>query len=198
MRESGAINYVLCGNHLNPRFIYIGAHTIIHSGAVIGSDGFGFEPSHEKIEKFMQIGSVQIGKNVEVGALCTIDRATFKKTKVGDGCKLDSQVHIGHNVDLGENSMLCGQVGLAGSSKIGKRFIAAGQVGIGPGLKIADHVTIGPKSGVIKSIEEKGDYIGMPAIQASIWRRQVLFLKKLPDIFKNIKLIQKLILKKES
>ena len=170
--------------------VELGSRSIIHSGAVIGSDGFGFEPGADRIEKFAQTGSVSIGSQVEIGALCTVNRATFNRTKIDDGCKLDSQVHVGHNVEIGKDSMLCGQVGLAGSTKIGRRFIAAGQVGIGPGLEISDHVTIGPKSGVIKSIFEKGEYLGMPAMPASIWRRQVTFLKKLPEIFKNFKKIE--------
>lgn len=175
--------------------VEVGANTIIHPGAVIGSDGFGFEPSQKKIEKFVHTGSVNIGTNVEVGALCTIDRATFSKTKVGDGCKLDSQVHIGHNVNLGENSMLCGQVGIAGSSNIGKRFVAAGQTAIGPGLEITDNVIVGPKSGVTKSLKEPGEYIGMPVLPANTWRRQVALLKKIPEMFKRLRVIENLLRK---
>ena len=169
----------------------IGDRVIVHGGAVLGGDGFGFEPYEEEILKVPQIGSVDIEDEVEIGPLCTIDRATFNKTIVGKGSKLDSQVHIGHNVELGPHSMLCGQVGIAGSTKIGKGFIAAGQSAIGPGLEVADKVVLGPKSGLTQSQKEPGEYMGMPIVPSGEWRRQAMALKKLPELLKKIKKLEK-------
>lgn len=165
----------------------IGKNVVVHPGAVIGSDGFGFLHDNDgSILKIPQKGYVQLEDSVEIGAQSTVDRATFNKTWIKQGCKLDSQVHVGHNVQLGENSMLCGQVGLAGSSKIGKNFIAAGQAGLAPGLDIADNVTLGGKTGVTRSISAAGQYLGMPAIKGVVWHKQSIALQKLPDLVKKV------------
>jgi UDP-3-O-[3-hydroxymyristoyl] glucosamine N-acyltransferase len=117
--------------------VIIGNRGIIHSGTVIGSDGFGFVPYERGIFKIPQIGTVEIGDDVEIGANCTIDRATTGRTKIGNGTKLDNLVHIAHNVQIGSNCMLTGQVGIAGSTRVGDRVIMGGQSGS------AGHVTIG-------------------------------------------------------
>ena len=169
----------------------VGRHVIIHGGAVLGGDGFGFTPDKNGIQKIPQKGYVEIEDDCEIGPLATIDRATFHATRIRKGCKLDSQVHLGHNVDLGEHSMLCGQVGVAGSTKIGSRFIAAGQSAIGPGLTIGDNVVLGPRTGLTQSQETSGEYMGMPISTASDWRKQSIAIKKLPELLKKVAKLEK-------
>ena len=169
----------------------VGRGVIIHGGAILGADGFGFTPDEHTLQKIPQKGHVVIEDGCEIGAASTIDRATFLSTRVRKGSKLDSQVHLGHNVDLGEHSMLCGQVGVAGSTKIGSRFIAAGQSAIGPGLDITDGVILGPRSGLTQSQATAGEVMGMPVVPSSDWRKQSIALKKLPDLFKKINRLEK-------
>ena len=169
----------------------VGSRVIIHAGAVLGGDGFGFTPSAEGNVKIPQKGTVLIEDDCEIGPLATIDRATFEKTTVKQGTKLDSQVHIGHNVEVGEHSMLCGQVGVAGSTKIGKRFVAAGQAAVGPGLEIGDHVVLGPKAGMTQSQKNPGEYMGMPVAASNDWRKQAIAIKKLPDLIKKVNQLEK-------
>lgn len=170
----------------------IGSRVIVHSGAVIGADGFGFLPDKDgSILKIPQKGTVVLEDGVEVGANATVDRATFSATCIKQGSKLDSQVHVGHNVQIGENSMLCGQVGVAGSTKIGKNFIAAGQVGIAPGIEISDNVTLGGKTGVTRSIKAAGQYLGMPAINSISWHKQSIALQKLPELLQRVAQLEK-------
>ncbi len=176
---------------LNPHVVLmegveVGARVVIHSGAVIGSDGFGFVPLGTKNIKIPQNGSVKIGDDVEIGALTTVDCGTLNDTYIRSGSKLDSHVHVGHNVDLGENSMLCGQVGIAGSAKIGKNFIAGGQAAVGPGVEVPSSTMLGAKAGITKDICQPGEYHGMPAMRANDWRRQTVALKKLSSMVKEI------------
>ena len=131
----------------------IGSNVIIHSGTVIGSDGFGFAHDGKKYHKVPQTGTVQIDDDVEIGAGNTIDRATFGKTWIKKGVKTDNLVHVGHNVIIGENSVIVAQVGISGSTTIGRHVILAGQAGISGHLSIGDNVTVGPQSGVAKSIK---------------------------------------------
>lgn len=169
----------------------LGDDIIIHAGAVLGGDGFGFAPDRHKIEKIPQKGTVKIEDDVEIGPLSTIDRATFNQTIIRKGCKFDSQVHIGHNTDVGENTMLCGQVGVAGSTKIGRNCIAAGQVGVGPSLEFADGTIMGPKAGMTQSIKEPGEYLGMPGTPSKQWMKQTMSLRKLPDLIKKVQQLEK-------
>lgn len=169
----------------------IGCNVIVHAGAVLGGDGFGFTPSAAGNVKIPQKGTVLVEDDCEIGPLATIDRATFAQTIVKQGTKLDSQVHIGHNVEVGEHSMLCGQAGIAGSTKIGKRFVAAGQAAIGPGLEIGDGVVLGPRAGLTQSQSKPGEYMGMPVVPASDWRKQAIAIKKLPDLIKKVNQLEK-------
>ncbi|MFK7827436.1 MAG: UDP-3-O-(3-hydroxymyristoyl)glucosamine N-acyltransferase [Oligoflexales bacterium] len=169
----------------------LGSKVIIHAGAVLGGDGFGFTPSAEGNVKIPQKGTVRIEDDCEIGPLATIDRATFAQTILKKGAKLDSQVHIGHNVELGEHSMLCGQVGVAGSTRIGKRFVAAGQAAVGPGLEIGDNVVLGPKAGLTQSQKDPGEYMGMPVVPSLDWRKQAIAIKKLPDLIKKVNQLEK-------
>lgn len=144
---------------------HVGKNCIIHAGAVIGADGFGFVPQPDgTYKKIPQIGNVFIGDNVEIGANTTIDRSTMESTKIHDGVKLDNLIQIAHNVELGENTAIAAQAGIAGSTHIGKNCVVAGQVGISGHLQIADHTTFGPQSGVLSNIKEQGKTImGYPA-----------------------------------
>jgi UDP-3-O-[3-hydroxymyristoyl] glucosamine N-acyltransferase len=156
----------------------------------LGADGFGFAPTKEGLEKIPQRGKVVLEDEVEVGALTTIDRATFEETRIRKGSKLDSHVHVGHNVDLGERSMLSAFTGIAGSTKIGKGFIAAGQAGVGPGLEIGDHIVVGAQAGLVTSESEPGEYFGMPASRGKHWHKQMLALKQLPELLKTVKKLE--------
>ena len=170
----------------------IGADCILHSGVVIGADGFGFEPDANGVnQKIPQIGNVIIEDDVEIGANTTIDRAMMGSTIVRRNAKIDNLVQIGHNVEVGESTFLCAQVGIAGSSKIGKHCILTGQVGIAGHIEIADNVILGAQSGVPNSIKKPGLYQGYPAIDVANWRRSVVGFKQLPDILRRLNELEK-------
>jgi len=174
----------------------IGNRVIIHSGSVIGSDGFGFAPDGERYEKVPQTGIVQIDDDVEIGANNTIDRATFGKTWIKKGVKTDNQVHIAHNVVVGENSVLVAQVGIAGSTTIGQHCVIAGQSGISGHISIGDNVTIGPKAGIAQSVEDNMIMSGNIAMPHKLWLRVQKIIPKLPDLKKQITRLEKLISEK--
>ncbi|MEZ4743271.1 MAG: UDP-3-O-(3-hydroxymyristoyl)glucosamine N-acyltransferase [Bdellovibrionota bacterium] len=153
----------------------VGEHALIHAGTVLGADGFGFAPSrkHDEIVKIPQVGNVVLGDFVEIGSCCTIDRATMGSTSIGNGSKLDSHVHIGHNVKVGRNSMLCGGAKIAGSATIGDWCVLGGEASVSNHCVLSDGIRIGAKAGVTKNLTEPGDYMGFPAEAAGKWRRQV-------------------------
>ena len=157
----------------------IGAGCILHAGVVVGSDGFGFEPDAQGVNrKIPQIGNVIIEDDVEIGANTTIDRAMMGSTIVRKNVKIDNLVQIAHNVEVGESTFLCAQVGIAGSSKIGKHCILAGQVGVAGHIEIADNCIFGAQTGIPNNIRKPGTYMGYPAIDASVWRRAVVRFKQ--------------------
>ena len=141
----------------------IGNRVIIHPGTTIGSDGFGFEAGPAGIVKIPQVGIVQVDDDVEIGANCTIDRARFGKTHLKMGVKLDNQVHVAHNVVVGEFSMLIGQCGIAGSTKIGQGVIVAAKAGINGHITLGDGCRVGGTSGVVKDVPPGATVIGTPA-----------------------------------
>ena len=165
----------------------IGKRVIIHCGTVIGSDGFGFAKDGKKYHKIPQIGIVQIDDDVEIGANNTIDRAAFGRTWIKRGVKTDNLVQVGHNVTVGENTVLVAMVGISGSTEIGKNCVIAGQVGIGGHLKIGDNVTVGAQSGVTKNIASNQIVSGLPAIPHKEWLRSQISITKLPKIRKTLK-----------
>lgn len=170
----------------------IGNDCILHAGAVIGADGFGFEPDANGInKKIPQIGNVVIEDDVEIGANTTIDRAMMGTTRIAKNVKIDNLVQIGHNCEVGESSFLCAQVGIAGSTKVGKRCIMAGQVGVAGHISIPDGTILGAQSGVAGTIRKPGIYMGSPAIDAGIWRRAQVVIKNLPELQKTINEISK-------
>jgi UDP-3-O-[3-hydroxymyristoyl] glucosamine N-acyltransferase len=157
----------------------IGADCILHSGAVIGADGFGFEPDANGVNrKIPQIGNVIIEDDVEIGANTTVDRAMMGSTVVRRNVKIDNLVQIAHNVEVGESSFLCAQVGIAGSTRIGKHCILAGQVGVAGHIEITDNCVFGAQSGVSGNVRKAGMYIGSPAIDASLFRRAAVRFKQ--------------------
>ena len=157
----------------------IGKDCILHAGVVVGSDGFGFEPDAEGVNrKIPQIGNVIIEDDVEIGANTTIDRAMMGSTIIHRNAKIDNLVQVAHNVEVDESTFLCAQVGIAGSSKIGKHCILAGQVGVAGHIEIADNCIFGAQTGVPNSIRKAGTYMGYPAIDAALWRRAVVKFKQ--------------------
>tara|TARA_Y100000766_G_C18865231_1_gene585358 strand:+ start:372 stop:1370 length:999 start_codon:yes stop_codon:yes gene_type:complete len=169
----------------------IGDNCIIHAGAVIGSDGFGFIPTKEKLVKMPQIGKVIIKNNVEVGANTTIDRGTFDNTIIQDGVKLDNLIQIGHNVTIGSNTVIAAQTGIAGSTKIGNNCMIGGQVAIADHIKIGNNVKIAGKSGVIKNITNGKIIQGPLAFEIKEFQKSYIYFKKLPEIVEEIKKLKK-------
>ncbi len=162
--------------------VKIGNHVTIHSGSVIGADGFGFAPNGEGgWEKIYQIGSVIIGDNVEIGACSTVDRGAIEDTIIGKGVILDNHVMIAHNVEIGDNTAMAAFAGIAGSAKIGKNCFFAGDAACLGHLRVADNVHITARSYVTKSINESGSYSngGLPLLKTSKWRRNAVVFGKL-------------------
>lgn len=176
--------------------VVIGDRVIIHPNAVIGADGFGFASGSRGITKIPQVGNVVLEDDVEVGSLSNIDRATFDRTHIGKSTKIDSLVHIGHNVEIGDYSILCGQFGVAGSTKIGKKFLAAGQSAVTQGVTLGDGITLGGRCAVSGNLPDGGTYMGNPHRPASEWRREILALKKLPELLKRVRELEKLVSEK--
>lgn len=165
----------------------IGNRVVIHSGAVIGSDGFGFATVKGVQEKIPQIGSVLIEDDVEIGANVTIDRARFDKTIIAKGTKIDNLVQIAHNVVVGENCIIVAQSGVSGSTTLGKRVILAGQAGIVGHITIGDGVVVAAQAGVTKSVPPKTKVSGYPAKPHKEAKRVNACLQRLPEFYKKIK-----------
>jgi UDP-3-O-[3-hydroxymyristoyl] glucosamine N-acyltransferase len=165
----------------------IGDRVIVHAGAVIGSDGFGFAPKPGgSFEKIPQLGIVIVDDDVEIGANTTIDRATIGETHIHRGVKIDNLVQIAHNVVIGENTAIAAQTGISGSTKIGKNCMIAGQVGIAGHIEIADRTTILAQSGIPNNIDESGKtYFGYPADEARKAQRAYIALKMLPEMVRE-------------
>ena len=170
----------------------IGNRCIIHGGAVVGGDGFGFAPTADgTYEKIAQIGIVVLEDDVEIGSNTTIDRATMGATVVKKGAKLDNLIQIGHNVEIGEATVMAAQSGVAGSTKIGKYNQIGGQVGISGHITVGDYNGFGAQSGVPNSVGTKQRLLGTPAINALDFARQQVYLKRLPDVFNDLRQIKK-------
>ncbi len=166
----------------------IGARVILHAGTVIGADGFGFVFTDGKHLKVPQLGNVIIEDDVEIGANCTIDRATFGSTIIKTGTKTDNLVHVAHNVVVGEHSLLVAQVGIAGSSKIGHHATLAGQVGVADNATIGDFVTVAGQSGVItgQKIDSHQTVWGLPARPLEEVKRSVAAVALLPKLIERL------------
>lgn len=169
----------------------VGDRTLIHAGAVIGADGFGYDTVDGRHERIPQVGIVEIGADVEIGANATIDRATFGATRIGDGTKIDNLVMIGHNCQIGKHNILCAQVGIAGSTTTGDYVVMAGQVGVRDHCQIASGVQIGAQSGVSESLKEPGRYLGAPAIPARQEIQQLMWRQKLGQLARRLRRVEK-------
>ena len=171
--------------------VKLGNKVIIHSGTVIGSDGFGYETFEGKHIKIPQVGTVEIGDDVEIGSNVSIDRARFDKTIIGNGVKIDNLVHIAHNVTIGDNSIVVAQVGISGSTSIGKNVTLAGQVGIVGHLEIGDNAVVMAQSGVNKSIPPDTAVWGYPAKPIDTARRVNASVQNLPRLIRTINELKK-------
>lgn len=171
----------------------IGNNCNIHSGTIIGSDGFGFAPDNKagNYSKIPQIGNVIIEDDVEIGACSTIDRATLGSTIIKKGVKLDNQIQVAHNVEIGENTVIAAQTGVAGSTKIGKNCVIGGQVGISGHLVIGDRVKIQAQSGIGRNIKNDEVLQGSPAFSYGDYNKSYVHFKNLPKIIKEIDSLQK-------
>jgi len=170
--------------------VQIGERTIVHSGVVIGADGFGFFWDGEKRRKIPQVGSVVIGDDCEIGALTAVDRATAGETRIHHGTKIDNLVQIAHNVEIGEHSIIAGQTGISGSAKIGARVTMGGKVGIRDHVSICDDVNLGGRTDVVNDITEPGDYWGSPAKNAQKQIRVLMLIEKLPELMQQIRRLE--------
>jgi UDP-3-O-[3-hydroxymyristoyl] glucosamine N-acyltransferase len=173
--------------------VKIGKHCTIASGAVIGSDGFGFAPQADgSYKNIPQLGIVIIEDHVDIGANTTIDRATMGATIIKKGVKLDNLIQIAHNVEIGENTVMASQSGISGSTKIGSNCIIAGQVGIVGHIKIANKTSVGAQSGVSKAVvKENTALFGSPAIDYNDQLRSMIVYKKLPEMLRRIEQIER-------
>jgi UDP-3-O-[3-hydroxymyristoyl] glucosamine N-acyltransferase len=171
----------------------IGDNCIIHAGAVVGSDGFGFAPQADRsYKKIPQTGNVIIENDVEIGANTTIDRATMGSTIIRKGVKLDNLVQIAHNVEVGSHTVLASQSGIAGSGKVGNYVVLGGQTAISGHIEIADGNQIGGQSGVIASIKENDKkWFGTPAMEYKDSLRSLAIHRKLPELLKRIETLEK-------
>lgn len=170
----------------------IGDNCAIHSGAVLGADGFGFAPNPDgTFTKIPQIGNLVIEENVNIGSCTTIDRATMGSTIIRKGVKLDNQIQIGHNVEIGENTVIAALTGIAGSTKIGKNCMIGGQVGIAGHITIGDNVRIQGQSGVSRNTKD-GEFLqGTPSLNSKDYYKSYVHFKNLPSIVKEIEKLKK-------
>ena len=169
----------------------VGASCIIHAGAVIGADGFGFAPNAEGgFDKIPQLGNVIIEDNVEIGANTCIDRAKTDSTIIRRGVKLDNLIQIGHNVQIGENTVSSSQTGIAGTTKVGANCFIAGQVGIADHITIGDRAKIGAKSGIDKDVPDGEIRFGNPALAGINYHRSFAVFKELPELRRRVKVLE--------
>src|SRR6266568_4187647 len=168
----------------------IGSRVIIHSGAVVGADGFGFEMIDGRQQKIQQLGIVQIDDDVEIGANTTVDRARFGRTWIQQGVKIDNLVQIAHNVVIGKNTVIAAQTGIAGSVRIGQRVLIGGQAGIIGHIEIGDNTAIGAQSGISKNISG-GTWWASPAVSLAEAKQQIAWVRRLGKLVARVKEIEK-------
>lgn len=186
--------YIFAGAKIYSETI-IGNNCTIHSGAIIGADGFGFAPNENgEYNKIPQIGNVIIEDNVDIGANTTIDRATLGSTIIRKGVKLDNQIQIAHNVEIGKNTVIAAQTGIAGSTKIGENCMIGGQVGIAGHLTIGNNVRLQAQSGVARSIKDDEILQGTPSLAYTDFNKSYVHFKNLPKIVAQIEELKKQII----
>jgi UDP-3-O-[3-hydroxymyristoyl] glucosamine N-acyltransferase len=173
--------------------ITIGNQVVIHSGAVIGGDGFGYEFSGGRHVKILQTGTVQIDDHVEIGSNTTIDRARFGRTWIQEGTKIDNLVQIAHNVIIGKHSMIVSQAGISGSSRLGNYVTLAGQVGLVGHIEVGDKVIVAAQSGVSKNIPAGEVWFGSPAVPMQEQKEKIANINRLPKLSARVKKIEQIL-----
>ena len=170
----------------------VGDRVVLRAHAVIGGQGFGFSTDEKGHHTHIrQLGRAVIGDDVEIGAATMVDNGALNDTIVGRGTKIDNLVHLGHNVEIGEDCFLIAQVGVAGSTTVGNHCILAGQVGLAGHIHIADNVIIGAKSGVAQSVDKPGQYMGYTLKPHGVWARSEILIPRLPEMNKRIRQLEK-------
>jgi UDP-3-O-[3-hydroxymyristoyl] glucosamine N-acyltransferase len=175
---------------LYPR-VRLGADVVLHAGAVLGADGFGYASGAGAPTKIPQVGGVEIGDDVEIGALSAVDRALLGTTRVGAGSKIDNLVQVGHNVEIGRNVILCGQVGVAGSAKLGDGVVLGGQAGVAGHLTVGAGAQVASKSAVYASVPDGEVVAGIPARKIGEWRRAQALLRRLEEIVRRLRALER-------
>lgn len=171
--------------------VQLGERCIIHSGTRLGSDGFGYTFVNGQHQKVPQVGGVVIGNDVEIGANCTVDRGSVGPTEIGNGVKIDNLVHVGHNVRIGDLSIIVAQVGISGSTVLGKGVTLAGQAGLPGHLHIGDGATIAAKSAPFGDVPAGATYTGFPAVPHKEFLRAQSALLKLHELMKRVRALEK-------
>jgi UDP-3-O-[3-hydroxymyristoyl] glucosamine N-acyltransferase len=193
----GARSRIGEGGRLSPRVtlyhdVLIGKRVVIQSGAVIGGEGFGFAKENGAWQKIAQIGGVRIGDDVEIGSNTTIDRGAISDTLIGNGVKLDNQIMIAHNVQIGDNTAMAGCAGISGSTKIGRNCMIAGGVGMVGHIEVCDNVFVTGMTMVTRSITEPGSYSSGTAMQnAADWRKSAARIRQLDDMARRLQQLEK-------
>jgi UDP-3-O-[3-hydroxymyristoyl] glucosamine N-acyltransferase len=178
--------------------VRLGRRVIVHAGAVIGADGFGYAFDGARHRKIPQVGGVQIEDDVEIGANTTIDRATLGETVVRQGTKIDNLVQVGHNVEIGEHTVIAGQVGIAGSCRIGRGVVMGGQVGLADHTTIGDGALLGAQSGVHGDIAAGEKVLGTPALPLTESKRIILATRHLPELVRRLRTLERRLARLES
>jgi UDP-3-O-[3-hydroxymyristoyl] glucosamine N-acyltransferase len=184
---------VLYANVTLREYTVLGARVTLHPGVVLGADGFGYELTGGKHQKVPQVGIVEIGDDVEIGANTAVDRARFGKTRIGRGTKIDNLVQIAHNCVVGEDCIICGQAALAGSTILGNRVILAGQVGLAGHMTVGDGAIILAQSGVNKDVPPGAFMFGSPAHPHNEAKRITAAIKHLPETVNRLREVEKLL-----
>ncbi len=189
--QIGDNTIIMAGSKIHSDCI-IGENCVLHAGVILGADGFGFAPNEKGVfSKVPQIGNVIIEDNVDIGAYTTIDRATLGSTIIRKGVKLDNQIQIAHNVEVGENTVIAAQTGIAGSTKIGANCMFGGQVGIVGHITIGNNVRVQAQSGIARNVKDNEVIQGTPAIGYADYNKSYVYFKKLPELAATINLLEK-------
>jgi len=165
----------------------IAAAVEIHAGAVLGADGFGYASGRDGHRKIPQVGGLEIGADVEIGALSAIDRGALDDTRIGAGTKIDNLVQVGHNVQVGEKALLCGQAGVAGSARLGDGVVLAGQAGVADHVEIGAGTQVAAKAAVLQDLAPGLQVAGIPAIELREWKRRRVIEGRLGEIWRRIR-----------
>lgn len=171
----------------------IGKRVVVHSGAVIGAYGFGYDTVQGRHEISDQLGYVEIQDDVEIGACSTIDRGTYGRTLIGEGTKIDNQVMIAHNCQIGKHNLICSQVGVAGSSSTGDYVVMAGQVGVPDHCRIGHRAILGAKSGIMRDVPDDTTVLGIPATPERDQMTKLASIQKLPEMRKQLRRLQRVV-----